>query len=51
MHILAYDDTLRGVDGIGIPTVAPALANAIFAASVVRTRRLPIRDSLRAAAA
>jgi CO/xanthine dehydrogenase Mo-binding subunit len=51
VHILACDDTPRGVDGIGMPTVARALTNTIFVASGVRTRRLPIRDPLRAAAA
>ena len=48
VHILNYDETPTGVGEIGIPPVAPALTNAIFAASGVRIRRLPISAQLSA---
>jgi len=50
-HILDYDETPTGVGEIGIPPVAPALTNAIYAASGVRIRKLPIGNQLRAAMA
>ena len=45
-HILPWGDTPAGMGEMGIPSLAPALCNAIYNASGVRIRALPIANQL-----
>jgi isoquinoline 1-oxidoreductase beta subunit len=43
VHIVPSEDDPTGIGEMGVPPIAPAIANAIFDATGKRVRRLPIR--------
>jgi len=43
VHIVPSTEAMGGIGETGVPPVAPAIANAVFAATGKRLRRLPIR--------
>jgi isoquinoline 1-oxidoreductase beta subunit len=43
VHIVPSEEKSGGVGEPGVPPIAPAVGNAIFAATNKRIRRLPIR--------
>ena len=45
VHIVPSSESPTGVGEPGVPAVAPAISNAIFAATGTRLRSLPFADS------
>jgi len=43
VHIVSSTDNMGGVGEVAVPPIAPALTNALFAATGKRIRKLPIR--------
>jgi len=47
LHIVESVEDPSGAGEIGVPSAAPALANAIYAATTVRVRKLPLLAELK----
>ncbi len=42
VHIVKSNEKIGGIGEVGVPPAAPAVANAVFNATGVRIRRLPL---------
>jgi isoquinoline 1-oxidoreductase beta subunit len=45
VHIVESDNSSSGIGEMGVPPIAPAIANAVFAATGKRIRHIPIRPA------
>jgi len=43
VYIVESEEKATGIGEMGVPPIAPAVANAVFAATGVRVRHIPIR--------
>jgi CO/xanthine dehydrogenase Mo-binding subunit len=43
VHIIESDNPPTGIGEMGVPPIAPAVANAVYAATGKRVRHIPIR--------
>jgi len=46
VHVVPSTDPPSGIGELGVPAVAPAVANALFALTGVRARRLPLKHTI-----
>jgi len=46
VHLIESTESPSGVGEVSVPTIAPALANAIFALTGIRIRRLPMSRAI-----
>jgi isoquinoline 1-oxidoreductase beta subunit len=44
VHIIEGTQTANGIGEMGVPPIAPAIANALFDATGKRVRHIPIRE-------